>query len=64
MPTFNLVFEHQPIASETLTQPSCYKRAERNTDTLIVWQTKYIMLLGFTELLLTFTIFKTNAWLL
>ena len=28
--TFNWVFEYQPIASETLTQPSCYNRAENN----------------------------------
>ena len=28
--TFNYVFEYQPIASEILTQPSRYKRAESN----------------------------------
>ncbi len=30
MTTLNLVFENKPIASEILTQPSCYKRAQRN----------------------------------
>ena len=30
MPTFNWVFEYQPIESEILTQPSVYKRAENN----------------------------------
>ena len=30
MPTFNCVFEYQLIASEILTQPSYYKRAESN----------------------------------
>ena len=29
VPTFNWVFKNQPIASGILTQPSCYKRAER-----------------------------------
>ena len=28
VPTFNWVFENQPIASKILTQPSRYKRAE------------------------------------
>ena len=30
MSTFNWVFEYQPIASQILTQPSRYKRAESN----------------------------------
>ena len=30
LPTFNWIFEYQPIASEILTQPSRYKRAESN----------------------------------
>ena len=30
MSTFNLFFENQPIASVILSQPSRYKRAERN----------------------------------
>ena len=30
VPTFNWVFEYQPIVSETLTQPSPYKRKENN----------------------------------
>ena len=28
MPTFTWVFENQQIASEVVTQPTCYKRAE------------------------------------
>ena len=30
VPTFNLVFENQQLASGILTQPSRYKRAENN----------------------------------
>ena len=28
--TFNWVFEYQPIASDMITQPSCFKMADRN----------------------------------